>query len=60
MKASKIILALVLICGIGGVARDHPARPRERLDIRRRRNRVEDGAFFEDAMIEFHALAVNG
>ncbi len=29
------------------------------LDIRRRRNRVEDGAFFEDAMIEFHALAVN-
>jgi len=30
------------------------------LDIRRRRNRVEDGAFFENAMIEFHALAVNG
>jgi hypothetical protein len=30
------------------------------LDIRRRRNRVEDGAFFEDAMIEFHALAENG
>jgi len=30
------------------------------LDIHRRRNRVDDGAFFEDAMIEFHALAENG
>lgn len=30
------------------------------LDVRRRRNRVNDGFFFEDAMIEFHALAENG
>ena len=30
------------------------------LDIRRRRNHVDDGYFFEDAMIEFHALAENG
>jgi len=26
------------------------------LDVRRRRNYVDDGFFFEDAMIEFHAL----
>jgi hypothetical protein len=30
------------------------------LDIRRRRNHVDDGFFFEDAMIEFYALAENG
>jgi hypothetical protein len=30
------------------------------LDVRRRRNTVDDGFFFEDAMIEFHALAENG
>ncbi len=30
------------------------------LDIRHRRNHVDDGYFFEDAMIEFHALAENG
>ena len=30
------------------------------LDIRRRRNYVDDGYFFEDAMIEFHALAETG
>jgi hypothetical protein len=30
------------------------------LDIRRRRNHVDDGYFFEDAMIEFHVLAENG
>ena len=30
------------------------------LDIRCRRNYVDDGFFFEDAMIEFHALAENG
>ena len=30
------------------------------LDVRHRRNHVDDGFFFEDAMIEFHALAENG
>ena len=30
------------------------------LDIRRRRNFVDDGFFFEDAMLEFHALPQNG
>jgi len=32
-------------------------RERGLLDVRRRRNYVDDGFFFEDAMIEFHALA---
>jgi hypothetical protein len=35
-------------------------KERRLLDIRRRRNRVDDGYFFEDAMIELHALAENG
>lgn len=35
-------------------------KERSLLDIRRRRNHVNDGYFFEDAMIEFHALAENG
>ena len=30
------------------------------IETRRRRNHVDDGFFFEDAMIEFHALAENG
>jgi len=30
------------------------------IETRRRRNHVDDGYFFEDAMIEFHALAENG
>jgi len=30
------------------------------LDIRRRRNHVDDGFFFEDAMTEYFALAENG
>ena len=30
------------------------------LEVRRRRNHVDDGYFFEDTMIEFHALAENG
>ena len=30
------------------------------LDVRRRRNHVDDGYFFEDAMVEFHALAEYG
>jgi hypothetical protein len=30
------------------------------IETRRRRNLVDDGFFFEDAMIEFHALAENG
>ncbi len=30
------------------------------LDVRRRRNYVGDGCFFEEAMVEFHALAENG
>ncbi|MFQ5495738.1 MAG: hypothetical protein ACE5EX_10200 [Phycisphaerae bacterium] len=30
------------------------------LSIRRRRNHVDGGYCFEDAMIEFHALAENG
>jgi len=29
------------------------------LDLRRRRNYVDDGFFFEDAMIEFHALDID-
>ena len=29
------------------------------IETRRRRNYVDDGFFFEDAMIEFHALAEN-
>ena len=29
------------------------------IETRRRRNHVDDGFFFEDAMIEFHALAEN-
>lgn len=36
-------------------------KDRDLLDIRRRRSYVDDdGFFFEDAMIEFHALAKNG
>jgi hypothetical protein len=35
-------------------------KERDLLDIRRRRNHIDDGYFFEDAMIEFHALAENG
>src|SRR3990172_7943881 len=35
-------------------------KDREMLDIRHRRNHVDDGFFFEDAMIEFYALAENG
>lgn len=30
------------------------------LDVRRRLNHVDDGYFFEDAMVEFHALAEYG
>jgi hypothetical protein len=30
------------------------------IETRRRRNHVDDGFFFEDAMIEFHALAEKG
>ncbi len=29
------------------------------LEVRRRRHHVDDGYFFEDAMVEFHALAEN-
>lgn len=29
------------------------------IETRRRRNYADDGSFFEDAMIEFHALAEN-